>query len=226
MLWAGNDHVNVGCLSCYFLGPSFAHTPSSSPFCCLQTGYDDDCLRLIYSSTTPFHRLRNPTAPPILTQNPSVSPRWHSRPPLTVIIHILQIAHTCPRLLSPSRAYASPSTKALITAHHFLQISTINTRLSSPLQPPKTHHHASGLFRAGGVFPTVRFDFDARGRLVTFSRQGPNPMKRTRMSTRGVGSTHTSWVGSGLSSPWANAAVASTTLGQWQKRRCIVSECL
>ena len=161
----------------------------------------------------------------ILTQNSFVSPCWHSRPPLTIIIHILQITHTCPRLRSPSRPYASPSTKALFTAHHFLKNSTTNTRLSSPLQPPKTHHHASGFFRAEGVFSTVRFDFDARGRLRHLLKA--RPMTRTRMNTRNVGSTHTSWIDSGLSSPWAaNAAVACTTLGQWQKRRCIGSECL
>ena len=33
----------------------------------------------------------------------------------------------------------------------------------------------SDFFRAGGAFSTVRFDFDARGQLVTSSRPGPGP---------------------------------------------------
>ena len=100
-------------------------------------------------------------------QNLCVSPRWHSRPPLTVILYILQIAHTCPRLFSPSRPYLSPSGKCLrppiIFSKTPLQTSTCRAIFNLPECTLTRPAARTGLFQAGGAFATVPFDFDARG---------------------------------------------------------------
>ena len=108
--------------------------------------------------------------------------------------HLSLSTLTLPRLCIPfsKKSYYHPS---------FPQKHYNKHPLLEPHQPPRTHFHASGFFLAKSALFIGRFNFDARGRLVTSSRPVSNPMVRTQRSTRSVGSTHTSWIGRGLSSP-------------------------
>ena len=78
----------------------------------------------------------------------------------TIAAHRYSIYSTDRTHLPPSNptlpCLRYPRSKTLTTAYHSLKNTATNTRFSTPLQPPRTHQNASGLFQAGGAFSIVR----------------------------------------------------------------------